>query len=186
MGATYMSNDDLKGLGAMSSGSNSTDFYNKALIAIITLMGVTEHLMARSDTDLKMAKLLSPNFNVFHIYTERSELYKDIFETPNDPTCVQDNKVTEEQQDVGVSNLMDVDQPYLANNVFDDVHVEDADQTKQQLTTPVKCKKRRHKSKKKSKKMIRTVFRPDGNEIPLLTWKECSLLLSAQAAIVEL
>ncbi|GJS06909.1 hypothetical protein Tco_0363705 [Tanacetum coccineum] len=58
------------------------------------------------------------------------ELYKDIFETPNDPTCVRDNKVTEEQQDVGVSNLMDVDQPYLGNNVFDDVHVEDADQTK--------------------------------------------------------
>nr|GEX13348.1 phospholipase-like protein [Tanacetum cinerariifolium] len=43
-------------------------------------------------------------------------------------TC--DNKVTEEQEDVGVSNLMDVDQPYLGNNVFDDVHVEDADQTK--------------------------------------------------------
>nr|GEX74711.1 phospholipase-like protein [Tanacetum cinerariifolium] len=41
-----------------------------------------------------------------------------------------DNKVTEEQEDVGVSNLMDVDQPYLGNNVFDDVHVEDADQTK--------------------------------------------------------
>ncbi|GKB06874.1 hypothetical protein Tco_0835107, partial [Tanacetum coccineum] len=43
----------------------------------------------------------------------------------------------------------------------------------QQPTTEIKCKKRRrNNNKKKYKKVIRSVFGPDGNEIPLLPRKE--------------
>ncbi|GKD82779.1 hypothetical protein Tco_1349618, partial [Tanacetum coccineum] len=121
-----------------------------------------------------------------------TELMNDIFDTASGSACV---------QDVGVSNAMDVDQPSLVNNVLGDVHVDsvvkDGDETGvktvvvpfqrkkklkkaclspyvvQQLTTEIKCKKRRrNNNNKKYKKVIRSVFGPDGNEIPLLPRKE--------------
>ncbi|GJU19344.1 ribonuclease H-like domain-containing protein [Tanacetum coccineum] len=120
------------------------------------------------------------------------ELMNNIFDTPSGPTCV---------QDVGVSDSMDVDQPSLINNVLVDVQVDsvfkDGDETDVKTlvvpfqhekklnkaclspyvvsppTTEVKCKKsRRNNNKKKIKKVIKSVFGPNGKEIPLLPWKE--------------
>ncbi|GJX92734.1 hypothetical protein Tco_0347320 [Tanacetum coccineum] len=119
------------------------------------------------------------------------ELINDIFDTPSiGPDSI---------QDVCVSELMDVDQPSL--NVLDDVHIDsvvkDADKSDaktvevplplqkfpskaclspymQPPSTEVKCRKRRREMKLKrvSKRLIKTVFGSDGNEIQLLPWKE--------------
>ncbi|GJS26397.1 hypothetical protein Tco_0487017 [Tanacetum coccineum] len=103
------------------------------------------------------------------------ELMNNIFDMPSGPDSV---------QDVGVSQLMDVDQPSLVKNVLDDVHmdsvVKDVDESDVKTvvvpfqrqkypskaclspvpspSTKVKCKKRHREMKlKKPKRVIRMV-----------------------------
>ncbi|GKC54784.1 hypothetical protein Tco_1077529 [Tanacetum coccineum] len=149
--------------------------------------GPTSKSSVVDDHDFKVKDNVEYSHSDSFLSTQKvKELMNDIFDTPSSPDCI---------QDVDVSVLMDVDQPSLVNNDLGDVHVDsvvkDGDesdvktivvpfQRKKKLskacltpnvvpppTTEVKCKKRRHNSiKKKSKKVIKSVFGPDGNEIP--------------------
>ncbi|GJT55816.1 ulp1 protease family, C-terminal catalytic domain-containing protein [Tanacetum coccineum] len=106
---------------------------------------------------------------------------------------VKDNKEAyflSTQQDVGGSESMNVDQPYLVKNVKDvdksDINTVVVHFQRQKFpgkvllspyvplqSTEVKCKKRRRELKlNKSKRVVKTIVDSDGNEIQLLLWTE--------------
>ncbi|GJT48070.1 hypothetical protein Tco_0974227 [Tanacetum coccineum] len=81
-------------------------------------------------------------------------------------------------QDVGGTESMNVDQPYLSTKV---VPFQRHKFLGKVLVSPyvplqstkVKCKKRRHELKlNKSKRVIKTIVDSDGNEIQMLPWTE--------------
>nr|GEW10725.1 hypothetical protein [Tanacetum cinerariifolium] len=89
-----------------------------------------------------------------------TELMKEVFDTPSGPNSI---------KDVGGSESMNVDQPYLVKNVKD---IDESD-IKTVVSTEVKCNKRRRKLKlNKLKRVIKTIVDSDGNEIQLLPWTE--------------
>ncbi|GKC18577.1 hypothetical protein Tco_1020727 [Tanacetum coccineum] len=109
------------------------------------------------------------------------ELMKDVFDTPSGPNSI---------QDVGGSESMNVDQPYLVKNVKDvdesDIKTVVVPFQQQKFpgkvlvspyvplqSTEVKCNKRRRELKlNKSKRVIKTIIDSDGNQIQLLPWTE--------------
>nr|GEV57974.1 hypothetical protein [Tanacetum cinerariifolium] len=114
------------------------------------------------------------------------ELINNVFDTPS---------LSLNYDDACVSELIDTDQPFLVKSVLDDVHIDsvvkDAEESEnprqkfpgkvylspytQPSSTEVKCRKRRRRQvniERVSKRVIKTIVGPDGNEIQLLPWKE--------------